>query len=478
MKGDFTRDTFNSHRHYTRVLAQQGRMQLDADLNEQSAISQHLLQTLAADLIGPHGGPLANCGFKIISDASTLNALTNDLGQPLPPDRLQEIKARLARGDFLIGQGRYYVHGRLAQCDTWTTYSEQLGYPFGEDTAVDNLLGVDNMLIYLDVWERHLAAAERPELLDAALDGLDTSTRSELVWQVKVSRGETPRKCAHYQSLARERLPLLRAAARTPEKLDGKGEIYSEARYRGAENRLYRIEIQRGGTARAAAQSEGGASFSWSRQNGSVLIRVLSHFFDGSATVLELADFGPDGRTALTVGDWVQIVDDGSSLRGSPTPMLQVARVDSDKRTVSLTGFADDTGRDPAMNPALRRWDHVVADHSTGDAGALLVREATDPDDAWIELEDGVSVQFLASTDGKPHDYRTGDYWLIPARTTIGAVLWPEETVDGSWLPMPRPPEGVSHHYAPLAIGSLSANGAWTFTRDCRHQFSPMSSPV
>jgi hypothetical protein len=57
MKGDFTRNTFDPRKHFTRVLMQQGRVQLDADWNEQAAILLYYLQSLAADLIGPHAGP-------------------------------------------------------------------------------------------------------------------------------------------------------------------------------------------------------------------------------------------------------------------------------------------------------------------------------------------------------------------------------------------------------------------------------------
>ena len=38
MRGDFTRDSFNPAKAYTRVLMQQGRVQLDADWNEQNSI--------------------------------------------------------------------------------------------------------------------------------------------------------------------------------------------------------------------------------------------------------------------------------------------------------------------------------------------------------------------------------------------------------------------------------------------------------
>ena len=41
MKGDFSRRTFDPQKHFSRVLMQQGRVQLDADWNEQAAIQLH-----------------------------------------------------------------------------------------------------------------------------------------------------------------------------------------------------------------------------------------------------------------------------------------------------------------------------------------------------------------------------------------------------------------------------------------------------
>ena len=41
MKGDFSRETFDSVKHFSRVLQQQGRVQLDADWNEHTAIVLH-----------------------------------------------------------------------------------------------------------------------------------------------------------------------------------------------------------------------------------------------------------------------------------------------------------------------------------------------------------------------------------------------------------------------------------------------------
>lgn len=90
MKADLTRDTFDPLKKFTRVLMQQGRVQLDADWNEQASILLHYLRTLAADLIGPAGGPLGNCGFGLSLDAAFSE-------------------------DFRIGAGRYYVDGHLCE---------------------------------------------------------------------------------------------------------------------------------------------------------------------------------------------------------------------------------------------------------------------------------------------------------------------------------------------------------------------------
>jgi hypothetical protein len=73
-------------------------------------------------------------------------------------------------------------------------------------------------------------------------------------------------------------------------------------------------------------------------------------------------------------------------------------------------------------------------------------------------LEDGVQIQF--SADG---EYRTGDYWLIPARVATGNVAWPLHTeadgtpkkdTAGNFIPLEQSPHGIEHHYALLGFAS------------------------
>ena len=57
MHGDFSRRTFDSADGYRSVLLQQGRVLLDADLNEQSEITAHHDEVRTRDIVGRSGGP-------------------------------------------------------------------------------------------------------------------------------------------------------------------------------------------------------------------------------------------------------------------------------------------------------------------------------------------------------------------------------------------------------------------------------------
>ena len=78
MKADLTRNSFDPLKHFSRVLMQQGRVQLDADWNEQGAILLHALRKLAADSFGPVFSP--NSGFTPIVLEQTPTPTANDFG--------------------------------------------------------------------------------------------------------------------------------------------------------------------------------------------------------------------------------------------------------------------------------------------------------------------------------------------------------------------------------------------------------------
>ncbi|MDP8888547.1 MAG: DUF6519 domain-containing protein, partial [Thermoproteota archaeon] len=66
MKGDFTRSTFRKENHYHKVNMQQGRVQIDADWNEQNDIQLHYEKSFLRDLVGKNGTLAENNGFEIL----------------------------------------------------------------------------------------------------------------------------------------------------------------------------------------------------------------------------------------------------------------------------------------------------------------------------------------------------------------------------------------------------------------------------
>ena len=165
MKGDFTRSTFNAKKHYTSVRMQQGRLQLDADWNEQVDIQAHLNQVQIRDLIGLSGVP------------KNENNERNFTITPVP-----------GAGDFKIAPGHIYVDGILCQLEQEITYTKQPDYP----NALQNDLRQEELqqgdyIAYLDVWQRHITSVDDPQIREVALGNVpDTATRTKTVCQVKL----------------------------------------------------------------------------------------------------------------------------------------------------------------------------------------------------------------------------------------------------------------------------------------------------
>jgi len=171
----------------------------------------------------------------------------------------------------------------------------------------------------------------------------------------------------------------------------------------------------------------------------------------------------------------VEVQDDAYVLWNRAGVLLQVQSIDTTSMTVTLTGGTADpgVGSNPALHPLLRRWDEQAGNPDADglqlgtDNAALIVESATN----WLALEDGVEIQFQPAPAGLANEYRTGDYWLIPARTATGNVEWPSG--------VSKPPDGITHHYAPLAIADLAIVPGTTQVNPvttCQWTFEPLAS--
>jgi photosystem II stability/assembly factor-like uncharacterized protein len=230
--------------------------------------------------------------------------------------------------------------------------------------------------------------------------------------------------------------------------------------YQGLENQLYRVEIH------AGSDDKKGPTFKWSRDNGSVIFPFEIDGINDNKTIItlttpDLGSYYPIAKEEW-IGVWVEVIQDDFEMTGKPGILLQVADVSSDTR-MTLDGALDTTiWSNKDKHPIIRRWDQR---EGVEKSGAVSVKETT-----WMDLESGVRIWF--ETDGT---YRTGDYWVIPARTETGDVEWPQS----GGQPAARPPRGIRHHYSRLALLTAVEAGKnsmmVTEFHDCRQVFPPLA---
>lgn len=422
MHGDFSRFLDGLAGRYSGVLAQQGRLLLDAELNEQNAILLDYLRCLTTDLIGPFAGSADHAGFEV--------------GRVVQGE---DKKGRAVQ----LGRGHYYVYG--LRCEVPAPHQPaDMELPIDEHEAP--------FVVYLGVWEQAVSAVQAPELIDPALsaDVPDTTRRRQVRWRPMADRA-LPDRDEDLVELNKESIihafdeynadrrlhPTLAARAHSGDEPEPSPESAPTPwGYRGVENQLYRVEVHEGG-------DRGEATVKWSRDNGSVEFR-LEDLGDPDGEGVRKATLRRiwfDARRGLEVGDWVELVDDHWSPFGTPAPLMQVKQIGLETRHLWLHDSEAHRDLDPSRGLFLRRWDQQP-NNKTPSRG-IPVRDA----DEWFELEDGVQIRF----EERAARYQRGDYWLIPARTATNGVLWPHSP-DDRRVPLAIAPNGPARYLAPLAL--------------------------
>ena len=436
MKGDFTRFTYDRSKHYRSVVMQQGRVQLDADWNENLSIQSHLLRTLTRDVVGECGVPVHVDAFKI--------GLPGTI-DPLKPD------FTISAGPQ--GQGRMYAGGSLCEIENDTTYLTQPDWssaPAGTSLANLGPLPLGPLtagqprtdLVYIDVWLRTISAIEDPHIREVALGGPDTAERTKLIWQVKVKTDvganatcDTPIGPA----IGGGKMQVIVTTSPTP---PDPCEPTAQGGYSGPDNRFYRVEVHTGGPLNTA-------TFKWSRDDGSVAASIEQF---KSATEVVVRSLGRDDYLKFKTGDFVEVSDDATDLSDLPGTLTSIT-VDEASRTLTLnTALPDAVWKATGRHPKVRRWDGGAAQTISG---------------AVQDLEAGLKVQFTATAD----DFRTGDYWTFAARVVDGSID------PASITAQPLSPMGVWHTYCPLALITWTNNGQTVTAapHDCRLLFPPLT---
>jgi Family of unknown function (DUF6519) len=395
---------------------------MDADINEAQDLIVERVETEARDVIGRSGGPKAGAGFGV-----TVNGA----------------------GQLELSAGRYYVEGILCQLNAPTLITAQPDLP---GLSIPNQPGL--YLAYLDASFDHVTALDDPRIQEIALHGADTATRQRVKAQVRLLRvNEDPAAQATcgtefeaWNSVIITSTGAAAARAEPEAAPENECSMTPGAGYRSLLNQLYCLVIHDPGNVTAA-------TYKWSRENGSIASLWLSQ--DGNDLTVEAQ--GRDPHRMFRPNGWVELIDRERELREEPGTLVRLANVRDNVLTIdpaTATGPVDFSVFQTL--PRVRRWES---------AGALPLNNAPDAD-GFSPLEYGVQARFAAGT------YRTGDYWMIPARTATGDIEWPRDTATNDPLLQPR--HGVHHHFAKLAL--LSFDGTtWSLRQDCRELFPPLT---
>ena len=508
MKGDFSRLTYDPSKHYSGVLMQQGRVQVDADWNEQQEIDARRAQIAAYDIVGPSGAPRTNPGFAL----------------SFTPDST----------DLIISSGRYYVDGLGCRINDEAVFSfttdggssatlavaapgmvdlqpgQWVAFSItGQAGGVARITGVNAVGsgIALTIASAMVAGAPAGSTFNGTLKrvasylsqadfpsgdaGLVTPAAGTApavlnlgagaatylvyldVWQRHISALDDPSireralggpdTATRVQTVSQVR--LLKVTPPQPASSQPCRAAYPEwdALLQGSSGALA-ARSQPAGPAGPCLIPPGGGYQGLENQLYRVEIHdpgtlgvatwkwsrdngsVVTGIRSMTGTTLVVDSTGPDDALGFANLQWVEIIGDADELQGRPGQLVQIDTVNPALDQITLRSLPVPV--DPALHPKLRRWD-----------GAGLQSAAVPATNGgYIALENGVEVQFSSG------QYNTGDYWLIPARAGATAdIEWP--------FAVPQPPAGIVHHYARIGLFQ------WPSTNilDCRPTFLPLT---
>lgn len=447
MHGDFTRWTFDPREGYRSVLMQQGRVLLDSDWNEQAALTAHHDETRTRDVVGEHGGPIDGAGFAVVDHAG---------GTP----------GGTAWEDLELTPGSYAVHGIRVE-----TAVDAGSIPLVDQPFLPQIAGEPGLAeppddgrygLVLDVFTHHVTRDEQPSLLESALGGPDTTTRARTVWQVWAAVLDDDASCADLAALTPAEPRLMVAGLVEGDPSADPCVIGTAGGYDRLENQLYRVQVY-------DVDESGDATFVWSRENGSVvagLVALETTPVAGMDVALVVDREGRDDPLSFHDGDLVEVTSTDRALHGLPGYLGTLGPPDGLTLPVAWSADSPSDVASLGAAPIVRRWD----------GGPLPLNSA------WRDLEGGIRVRFPAGGDSQ-----VGQYWLIPARTVrlvygvtalAGTIEWPT-AVDGT--PLPRPPIGPVHRWAPIALldrTTVDGQGEWDLVTDCRSRTPTLSDLV
>ncbi len=432
MASDRARISYDPTRAWRSVVAQQGRVSLEADLNEASSIAQEGRRAEIIDIVGPTGTP--DDGYKV---------------------------SHGALGDVVVGVGTLYLGGWRLELDKPLHASAQ---PDWLDQSPHKFLK-GHEAVLLRATEQEVGAVEDPTLREVALGGPDTAARTRLLqhvlrFPVKADdcRGAAKEVAAELKkeglTVDPHSLQLLSSARLEvgfvpPDPPPGPCDPPAQGGYLGADNQLIRVTV----TDYDPATKKG--KLLWGYNNASFLYRAST----SAADTLVLASDPLDSEHEPKVGQPVEVLRTRVALGGdnyvaAPVGEIRVltAPYQPDPRTVTLpSALPAEYVNDPNGPLFVRLWRAEV-DFTSGQPAVL--------DPSGIEVT--VTLDALPTLAGRP-------FWTFSVRPSTPVKVYPSRYADA-----PQPPEGPRQWLCELAVISWRGR-TLELLDDCRIPFLPLT---
>lgn len=439
MSGDRARVSYDPTRQYRLVVAQQGRVTLEADVNEAQEIARENLRAETIDIVGP-------CGT---------------------PDNGYEVKAGPPAPDFAVGPGTMYVGGlrvELPQACTYFTQPEWLDYAGDPLWAAGDAAGRGPEFVYLLLREQEVSAVEDTMLRELALGGPDTAQRTRLIQRLVRLRVDADR-CADAFNIAMKRWTQLGVEfdgtsmmLKSPARLkvgfiqdpapETPCDPPAQGGYLGADNQLIRVQLV------GTDPQSGKARLVWSFNNASFLYRV-KFVAPGDKKTLELLSTPIDAYHAPSNNRPVEVLRSAVDLKDGDTivahcgivPATPQVYVPETRRLVLQNdlpqAYVDDTA--PLY---VRLWEQAI-DFASGETVPL----------------GNTGLQVTIDLHGPFGALTAGQFWMFAVRPSTPVELYPRR-----YLAAAQPPEGPRMWACPLATIGWTEK-AFTLLDDCREKF-------
>ncbi|THB70776.1 MAG: hypothetical protein D6B28_08595 [Gammaproteobacteria bacterium] len=419
MKTQISRNSYQEEKQYSGIYQQQGRMLTDADWNEFVDIVNGRLNQLAQAVIGT--GTPKDGGLRIASQGTS----------------------------YKLQPGTITVNGEVADLRSPDGDNE----PFAFEKQID-LPGLDKLPnksvnIYADIWDRPVMSLEDEDLLDPALFGADTCTRTQRMVQIKCSKlSDDPQSTAINPTCGNAKLQLKNRT------VDVEGDSFdvdtlATSSVQKSGNYIFRLEVH---DIKGTPTNPTEITFKWSCENGAEAYQILD---EDKNEIPVPQDF--------ETGDWVFEHFNDTCEKHLGVHLESTAKLDLQRGDLKTKVEADSAKR----FTYVRRWDGCCTLVKAGSSWAIKTNDYP-AKDRFAPLKKNSnkshgSVNIAANKatlhlqdhemqiELKNKVFVVGDYWQVVVRDGYDGGIILTDSEDGI------APQGIEHNY--LLIASIASNG-------------------